>query len=137
MAHIRSGILKGLGGEGTASPVASLERLALIDVYPQHVPDDAFQTQAGHAGEAGGDAGIENAADMKARVTVEAADIVIRRVNDFLNGDICQKVPKRRNIGQGYRIYDIDFMTGGNLDETELLGVIMAAVGFRIQSQDA
>jgi hypothetical protein len=35
-----------------------------------------------------------------------------------------------------YRIDDVDFMTRGDLNETELLGVMVKAVGFCIKSND-
>ena len=67
---------------------------------------------------------------------IKAADIVVRRVNDFHDGGIRQKVSKRSNIRKSYRIDDAYFVTRGNLNEAELLGIKVKAVGFRIQSDD-
>ncbi len=68
---------------------------------------------------------------------VKAADIVVSGVNDLLDGYICQNISERSEVRKRYRIDDVDFMMRGYLNETELLGVIMAAVGFCIQSEDA
>lgn len=73
---------------------------------------------------------------MKSGMPVKAADIVVCGVNDFLDGDICQNVPERSEIIKRYRIDDVDFVTGGDLNEAELLGVMVEAVGFRIQGDD-
>ena len=70
---------------------------------------------------------------MKSRMPVKAADIVVRGVNDLLDGDICQNVSERSEIMKRYRIDDVYFMTRGDLNEAELLGVMVEAVRFCIQ----
>ena len=66
-------------------------------------------------------------------MTVEAADVVVRAMNDFPDGEICQNVSERSEIIERYRIDDIDFVTRGDLNEAELFGVMVAAVGFCIK----
>jgi hypothetical protein len=70
---------------------------------------------------------------MKSTMPVKAADIVVRSVNDFFDGDICQNVSEGGDIIKSYRIDDVDFVTRGDLDEAELLGVMVEAVGFCIK----
>lgn len=64
---------------------------------------------------------------------VKAADIVVRGVNDFLDGDIRKNLSEGSNVRKRYRIYDVDFMARSDLNETELLGVMMEAVRFCIK----
>ncbi len=64
---------------------------------------------------------------------IKATDIVVCRVNDFLDGHICQNVSERSEIMERYRIDDVYFMTRGDLNEAELLGVTVEAVRFCIQ----
>ena len=73
---------------------------------------------------------------MKSTMPVKAADIVVRGVNDFLDRDICQDVSKGSEVRKRYRIDDVDFVTRGDLNEAELLGVMVVAVGFCIQGDD-
>jgi hypothetical protein len=70
---------------------------------------------------------------MKSTMPVKTADIVVRGVNDFLDGDICQNVSEGSEVIKSYRIDDVDFMTRGDLNEAELLGVMVKAVGFCIK----
>ncbi len=71
---------------------------------------------------------------MKSAMPVKAADIVVRGVNDFLDGDICQNVSEGSEVIKRYRIDDVDFMTRGDLNEAKLLGVVVEAVGLGIKS---
>lgn len=136
MADVSSGILKGFGGEWASSPISSLESFTLINGYAKQISGEGCQAKLGDAGEASGDAGIEYVADMKSRMPVKTTDIVVCRVNDFLDGNICQNVSERSEIMKRYRIDDVYFMTRGDLNEAELLGVMVEAVGFCIQSDD-
>ncbi len=70
---------------------------------------------------------------MKSTMPVKAADIVVRGMNDFLDGDICQNVSEGSEIIKRDRIDDVDFVTRGDLNKAELLGVMMEAVGFCIE----
>ncbi len=70
---------------------------------------------------------------MQSTMPVKAADIVVRSVNNFLNGGICQNVSERSKVRKRYRINDVDFVTRGDLNEAELLGVIVEAVRFCIK----
>jgi len=70
---------------------------------------------------------------MKSTMPVKAADIVVRGMNDFLDGDICQNVSEGSEIIKRYRIDNVDFVTRSDLNEAELLGVIVEAVGFCIK----
>ena len=63
---------------------------------------------------------------------VKTTDIVVCRVNDFLDGNICQNVSEGSEIMNRYRIDDIYFMTRSDLNEAELFGVMVEAVGFCI-----
>ncbi len=67
---------------------------------------------------------------------IEAADVIVRAMNDFLDGGICQNVSERSEIMKRYRIDDVYFMTRGDLNEAELLGVMVEAVRFCIQGND-
>ncbi len=64
---------------------------------------------------------------------IEAADVVVRAMNDFLDGIIFQNFFKGREFLKGYRINDVDFMAGGDLNEAELLWVVVEAVGLGIK----
>jgi len=70
---------------------------------------------------------------MKSTMPIKTADIVVRGVNDFLDGDICQNVSEGSEVIKRYRIDDVDFAAGGDLNKAELLGVMMKAVGFCIE----
>ena len=67
---------------------------------------------------------------------IEATDVIVRTMNDFLDGHICQNVSERSEIMKRYRIDDVYFMTRGDLNEAELLGVMVEAVRFCIQGDD-
>ncbi len=64
---------------------------------------------------------------------VKAADVIVRAMNDFLDGIIYQNFFEGSEILQGYRIDDVDFVAGGNLNKAELLGVVVEAVGLGIK----
>ena len=66
-------------------------------------------------------------------MSVEAADVVVRAMNDFLDGIIYQSFFEGSELLQGYRIDDVDFVAGGDLNEAELLGVVVEAVGLGIE----
>ncbi|MDP7285898.1 MAG: hypothetical protein QGG79_01930 [Dehalococcoidales bacterium] len=70
---------------------------------------------------------------MKSTTPVKAADIVVRGVNNFFDGDISQNVSERRKVIKRYRIDNVTFVTRGDLNEAELLGVMVEAVGFCIK----
>ena len=67
---------------------------------------------------------------------VKTTDIVVCRVDDFLDGNVCQNVSERSEIVKRYRIDDVYFVTRGDLNEAQLLGVMVEAVRFCIQSDD-
>jgi len=67
---------------------------------------------------------------------IEAADVIVRAMNDFLDGIIYQDFFERIEFLQGYRIDDVDFVAGGDLNEAELLGVVVEAVGLGIKGDD-
>ncbi len=64
---------------------------------------------------------------------IEAADVIVRTMNDFLDGIIYQNFSEGIDLLQGYRIDDVDFVAGGDLNEAELLGVVVEAVGLGIK----
>ena len=70
---------------------------------------------------------------MKTTMPIKAADIVVRAVNDFLDGDICYNVSEGSEVIKRYRIDDVDFVTRGDLNKAELLRIMVEAVGFCIQ----
>ncbi len=70
---------------------------------------------------------------MKSTMPIEAADVIVRPMNDFLDGIIYQNVSERSEVIKRYRIDDIDFVAGGDLNEAELLGVVVEAVGLGIK----
>jgi len=128
VADVGSGILKGLGGEGASPPVSSLESFTLINGYAQQISGESCQAKLGNAGETGGDVGIEQVVDMKSTMPIEAADVIVRAMKDFLDGIIYQNFFEGSELLQGYRIDDVDFVAGGDLNEAELLGVVVEAV---------
>jgi hypothetical protein len=67
---------------------------------------------------------------------IEAADVIVRAMNDFLDGIIYQNFFDGIELFQGYRINDVDFVVGGDLNEAELLGVVVEAVGLGIKGDD-
>ena len=64
---------------------------------------------------------------------IEATDVIVRAMNNFLDGIIYQNFIERIEFLQGYRIDDVYFVTRGDLNETELLGVVVEAVRFCIK----
>ncbi|GAI57522.1 unnamed protein product [marine sediment metagenome] len=74
--------------------------------------------------------------NMKSTMPVKATDIVVRGMNDFLDGDIYQNVSERSEIIKRYRIDNVDFVTRRDLNKAELLGVMVEAVRFCIQCDD-
>ncbi len=65
---------------------------------------------------------------------VKAAGVIVRAMDNFLDGIIYQNFIERIEFLQGYRIDDVYFVTRGDLNETELLGVVVEAVRFCINS---
>ena len=78
-------------------------------------------------------AGIVKIADTKSVMPVEAADVVIRAVYYFLDGASCQNLFERREFTERYGIDDVDFTISGDLNQTKLFRVTVAAVGLGIQ----
>ncbi len=64
---------------------------------------------------------------------IEATDVIVRAMNDFLDGIIHQDFSEGIELLQGYRIDDVDFTAGGDLNEADLLGVVVEAVGLGIK----
>src|SRR3989338_2107682 len=133
MADIGSGIVEGLGRERAPPPVGPLKPFALRDVYPQQVFNKGSQTKPGRTGKAGSDAGIKQIADMEPVMPVEAADIVVRSVNNFDYGSIRQNFSESIGPLQSNRIDNVYFMTGSNLNQAELLGITKKVVGLGIE----
>jgi hypothetical protein len=90
MADISRGVVESLGGEGASPPVSSLKPLALRDSYAQQVFDESCQPEPDRTGKVGSDAGIVQVADTKSAMHVEAADVLVRGMNDFDDRSICQ-----------------------------------------------
>ena len=137
MADISGGVVESLGGERAPPPVSSLKPLALRDSYAQQVFDEGCQPDPGQTGKAGSDVGIVQVADTKSVMQVEAADVVVRAMNDFDDGSICQDFFEGSNLLQDDRVDDVDFVAGGNLNQAELLGIVVEAVGLGIEGDDS
>ena len=60
----------------------------------------AAKPELGQTGKAGSDVGIIKVADTKSVMPVEAADVVVRAVNDFDDGSICQNFFEGSNLLQ-------------------------------------
>ena len=103
-----------------------------MDDYTQQVFDKGCQSNPRHAGEASRDGGIVQVADTKSVMSVEAAKVVVRAMNNFLDGIVCQNFFKRIKLLQDYRIDDINSLACGYLNEAELLGIVVEAVGLGI-----
>ena len=71
---------------------------------------------------------------MKSAMPVKATNVVVGAMDDFLNRTVYQNFSERSNILQGDRIYDVDFMSSGDLNEAKLLGVVVEAIGLGIES---
>jgi len=67
---------------------------------------------------------------------IKAADVIVRAMNDFLDGIIYQNFLDGIELLQGYRIDDVDFVAGGDLNKAELLGVVVEAIGLGIKGDD-
>jgi len=134
MADIGGGVVEGLGGERAPSPVSSLKPLALRDSYAQQIFDEDCQPDPGQTGKAGSDVGIVQVADTKSVMPVEAADVLVRAMNNFDDGSICQDFFEGSDLLQDDRVDDVDFVACGYLNETELLGIVVEAVGLGIES---
>jgi len=133
IADISSGVVKGLGGERAPPPVSSLEPLALRDSYPQQVFDDGCQPDPGQTGKAGSNVGIVQVADTKSAVPIEASDIVVRAMNDFDDRSMCQGFSEGTDLLKDDRVDDVYFVEGSNLNQAELLGIPVEAVGLGIK----
>jgi hypothetical protein len=133
ISDVGSGVVKGLGGERALPPVSSLESLTLTDSYAQQVFDEGCQTNSRHAGEASSDVGIVQVADTKSVMPVEATNVVVRAMNDFLDGIIYQNFFEGIKLLQNHRIDDVDFVAGSYLNEAELLGIVVEAIGLSIE----
>jgi hypothetical protein len=107
--------------------------LALNYIYSQQVFEEGCQADPGNTGKAGSDVSIVKIADTKSIMAVETSDIVIRAVNDLHDGIICENFSEGLKFLQGYRIDDLDFVTGGYLNQAELLGIVVAAVRLSIE----
>ena len=136
MANIRGGVVEGLGGEGASPPVSPLKPLAFRDSYAQQVFDESCQPEPDRTGKVGSDAGIVQVADTKSAMHVEAADVLVRGMNDFDDRSICQDFFERSKILQNDRVDDVDFVEGSNLNQAELLGIIAEAIGLGIEGDD-
>ena len=64
---------------------------------------------------------------------VEAADVVVRAVNDFGDG-IVHDFFEGGNLIQDDGVDDIHHVTGGNLNKAKLLGIVVKTVGLGIES---
>ena len=64
---------------------------------------------------------------------IETTDVIVRAMNDFLDGIIYQNSFEGIELLQAYRINDIDSVAGGDLNEADLLRVVMEAVGLGIK----
>ena len=64
---------------------------------------------------------------------IEATDVIVRAMNNFLDGIIYQNFFEGIERLQGYRIDDVDFVAGSDLNEADLLGVVVEAVGLGIK----
>ncbi len=133
IADISSGVVKGLGGERAPPPVSSLEPLALRDSYSQQVFDDGCQPDPGQTGKAGSNVGIVQVADTKSAVPVEAPDVVVRAMNDFDDRSMCQDFSEGTDLLKDDRVDDVYFVEGSNLNQAELLGIPVEAVGLGIK----
>jgi hypothetical protein len=136
MADIRGGVVESLGGEGAPPPVSSLKPLALRDSYAQQVFDESCQPEPDRTGKVGSDAGIVQVADTESAMHVQAADILVRGMNDFDDRSICQDFFERSKILQNDRVDHVDFVGGGDLNQAELLGIIAEAIGLGIEGDD-
>ena len=63
---------------------------------------------------------------------VEAADVIVRAVNDFDDGSI-QDWFEGGHLLEDNRVDDIRPVAGGNLNKAKLLGIAMEAVGLGIE----
>jgi len=70
---------------------------------------------------------------MKSAVPVKATDVVVRAMNDFLGGVVSQDFFEGVKLLQDDRIDDVDSVAGGDLNEAELLGIVVEAVGLGIE----
>ena len=133
MVDIGCGVVEGFSRERTPSPIRSLEPCVLSDSYAQQIFDEGCQPDSGQTGKAGGDVGIVQVADTKSVMPIEAADVVVRSMNDFGDGSICKNFFEGSNVIKDDRVDDVDFVTGGNLNQAELLGVVEEAVRLGIK----
>ncbi|MDA1096494.1 MAG: hypothetical protein O3B84_04475, partial [Chloroflexi bacterium] len=92
------------------------------------------ERQPGGANESGGDTRIKDVADAEPPFAVEASDIVVRAMDDFLDPLI------RHEAAKGLRILDCQRVNDGNtcavrrhLDEAQLFRVAVPTVSFCVE----
>ena len=134
VAHIVRGIVERLGLERTKGPIGALQFLVFGYGYAEGRFEDSGESEPIHTGEGGGDAGVEEGSDAEAPVAVEAADVVVARVQDDLNALVGEYIAEGSQVIEGKGVNE-EYLAGGcgNLDQTDALRVAKEAVGFEVE----
>jgi hypothetical protein len=82
------------------------------------------------------DHGVEETANLHAEIAVQAANIVIRGVENLANGGIGKNRRQRRQVFYGQRVDQHRPRRGGDLQQTDLFLVGMQGVRFEIDGYD-
>ena len=116
MADVADGVIKGLGGEGTAAPVTTLEPLVLEDGDAEKLRDERRQAHLAHPGEPGGDVRVVEVADTKAVMPVKRPEVVVGAMQDLLDGRIVQDPALGCQLLQSDGIDQVGAPAGRDLD---------------------
>lgn len=136
MGHVGDGVGQRRGRQRPDRPVHPLQLLRLVDGDAEVVRQDVHQPRPSRPAELRGDGRVEQAAHGEAEVTVQAAHVVRRRVQDLGNRRVGQGRAEGRQVGQRQRIEQVHRTVGQrHLDQRHPLGVAVEAVALDIDGQ--
>ena len=120
--------------QGTYRPVGPLEPPALGDLHAEVLLEHGREAQAGGAEERGRHARVEQAPDPEAPVAVQAAEVVVRGVQDLFDRRIGQETAQAAHVGSGYGVYQEDRAFRRKLDEADSLRVPVQPVRLDVEA---
>ncbi len=132
--YVIGGVVEELGLERADGPVGALEFLALVDRDAERGFQDGGEPEAIHAGEGGGDAGVEEGGHAEAPVSVEASYVVVAGVEYDFDALIGEQVAEGNHVVEREGVNE-EYLSGGcgYLDEADALGVAKEAVGLEVE----
>jgi len=132
VVRVERRVLKHLAGERPARPVRALE--LLVEMHTDVLVEQRSQPDGGLAQQLRGDPGVEDALRMKAAITIEQSEVVVRVVEDHLDAGIIEDRPESREVAHRQRIDDARLTSGRELDEVDPIDEAVEARGLRVHS---